>query len=168
MRIVRLVRGLRVVVALAVGSFAFVLPARPSEASTVFAGACTVNNLPFLSTVTPSTLGPVSTSLSFTAGCIYHSDLTSSMTGAGFVSGTVGACGVGVLTQQWYSVKTFNMEFEGLLVVVNDGASLTLTFNSTPPALAFAGTLVPTRTNSAGCPAGWTGALVVEDPTLDS
>lgn len=168
MRIVRLVRGLRVLLALAVVSVVFVLPSRPAGAVTVFAGECVVSNLQFGGALTPTTVGGWSERFDFSnAPCIYTSHLSTSMSGSGSVSGTVGPCGVGVLQGSNYQVDTAGLRFFGKINLVNEGATLSVAFVSNTLEFAFAGELVPTGLNANKCPTGWTGVLVVEDPKLE-
>lgn len=134
----------------------------------MFAGECVVSNLQFGGALTPTTLGAWSEPFDFSnAPCIYTSNLSTSMSGTGSVSGTVGPCGVGALLGSNYRVDTAGLRFYGKISVVNEGAALSVTFLSNSAEFAFAGELLPTGLNANKCPTGWTGVLVVEDPKLE-
>ena len=156
MNIVRILRGPRVFVALAVVSVCLSMPT-PASAVTAYAGPC----------VGEASLS--SGTLSVRGQCIFHMDLAATLNGTGFVSATgpVGPCNVGVFSSSNYHmlIPDLNDDRLGIVVLTNTGPSATILFNSYDLKMRVYGELVSTQTS--GCATKWTGVLVVDDPSLE-
>ena len=173
MNIVRLSRGgrLRLLFACALLP-SLVLPVPAHAAPAAFAGVCTVggslNFTPSISVV--PVISVVNVQVSITGTCVYNNNTGATIA----ISGTLQSktptfsCNSGVLGGA-LNVSTNGYAGAPTFTVSNDGGSMTVAAASTDGRIALAGQLVANPPNPcpSGGATGWSGALFVEDPTLD-